>query len=363
MRASASPGERADGERVAAGAVIFEIEGRARPILTGERTALNFLQLLSATATQTSRLAAAVAGTGCTVIDTRKTLPGLRTAQKYAVRCGGGRNHRMGLYDMVLIKENHIAAAGSITAAITAARRVARGVKVEVEVESLQELEEALRAGPDIVLLDDFSLEDLAAAVSRNRSRGTAGRAGSLGQRESRDRARDRRDRRRLRILRRPDEERPRRRPVDAPGLRVIRPALVTPSLLSRCRASSAMVGKSNSSVRSTCPGYSWSIRSWISMSFSELAPSSKRLSLTSTRLPPSAASQIVAQLLLDLAARGGLGAALRLTQCRQRLQLRVELAVDITLLEQMALDLAARGLRDALDRHHLARPRGPSAR
>src|SRR5215469_955669 len=161
-----------DGERVAAGAVIFEIEGRARPILTGERTALNFLQLLSATATQASRFVAAVAGTGCTVIDTRKALPGLRTAQKYAVRCGGGRNHRMGLYDMVLIKENHIAAAGSITAAIAAARRTAHGIKVEVEVESLQELEEALRAGPDIVLLDDFSLEDLAAAVALNRSRG-----------------------------------------------------------------------------------------------------------------------------------------------------------------------------------------------
>jgi len=161
-----------DGERVEAGAVIFEIEGPARPILTGERTALNFLQLLSATATQTSRFVAAVAGTGCTVIDTRKTIPGLRTAQKYAVRCGGGRNHRMGLYDMVLIKENHIAAAGSISAAIAAARQAAAGVKVEVEVESLQELEEALRAGPDIILLDDFSLQDLAAAVSLNRSRG-----------------------------------------------------------------------------------------------------------------------------------------------------------------------------------------------
>ncbi|MGH8299457.1 MAG: carboxylating nicotinate-nucleotide diphosphorylase [Steroidobacteraceae bacterium] len=162
----------ADGERIAAGAVIFELEGRARPILTGERTALNFLQLLSATATLASRFAAAVAGTGCTVLDTRKTIPGLRSAQKYAVRCGGGRNHRMGLYDMVLIKENHIAAAGSLTAAITAARRVAGSVKVEVEVESLQELEEALAAGPDIVLLDDFTLEDLAAAVSLNRSRG-----------------------------------------------------------------------------------------------------------------------------------------------------------------------------------------------
>lgn len=161
-----------DGERVAAGAVIFEIEGRARPILTGERNALNFLQLLSATATQASHFAAAVAGTDCSVIDTRKTIPGLRTAQKYAVRCGGCRNHRMGLYDMILIKENHIAAAGSITAAITAARRVSQGLKVEVEVESLQELEEALRAGPDIVLLDDFSLEDLTAAVALNRSLG-----------------------------------------------------------------------------------------------------------------------------------------------------------------------------------------------
>lgn len=161
-----------DGERLAAGAVLFEIEGRARPILTGERTALNFLQLLSATATQTSHFVAAVAGTGCTVLDTRKTLPGLRTAQKYAVRCGGGRNHRMGLYDMVLIKENHIAAAGSIAAAILAARQVAEGIRVEVEVESLAELEEALAAGPDIVLLDDFNLHDLAAAVSLNRSRG-----------------------------------------------------------------------------------------------------------------------------------------------------------------------------------------------
>jgi nicotinate-nucleotide pyrophosphorylase (carboxylating) len=106
------------------------------------------------------------------VLDTRKTIPGLRSAQKYAVRCGGGRNHRLGLYDMVLIKENHIAAAGSITAAIAAARRAAPGVEVEVEVESLQDLEEALRAGPDMILLDDFSLQDLTEAVARNRARG-----------------------------------------------------------------------------------------------------------------------------------------------------------------------------------------------
>jgi nicotinate-nucleotide pyrophosphorylase (carboxylating) len=163
-----------DGEPVAPGAVILEIEGRARPILTGERTALNFLQLLSATATEASRFVSAIAGTGCTVLDTRKTLPGLRSAQKYAVRCGGAGNHRLGLYDMVLIKENHIAAAGSITAAIAAARRLAPGLRVEVEVESLEELQEALAAGPDIVLLDDFTLADLAAAVSLNRARGKA---------------------------------------------------------------------------------------------------------------------------------------------------------------------------------------------
>jgi nicotinate-nucleotide pyrophosphorylase (carboxylating) len=162
----------ADGERITAGQVIFEIEGRARPILTGERTALNFLQLLSATATHARRFVDAVAGTGSTILDTRKTLPGLRSAQKYAVRCGGAQNHRIGLYDMVLIKENHIAAAGSIRGAVSAAKRAAPGIKVEVEVESLAELEEALTAAPDIVMLDDFSHADLKAAVELNRSRG-----------------------------------------------------------------------------------------------------------------------------------------------------------------------------------------------
>src|SRR6476661_2246652 len=131
-----------DGDRVTANQTLFEIAGPARPVLTGERTALNFLQLLSATATSTRRFVDAVAGTGCTILDTRKTLPGLRSAQKYAVRCGGGQNHRIGLYDMILIKENHIAAAGSLSAAITAARRVAPNLPVEVEVESLAELEE-----------------------------------------------------------------------------------------------------------------------------------------------------------------------------------------------------------------------------
>ncbi len=161
-----------DGARISAGGKVFEIEGPARPILTGERTALNFLQLLSATATEAHRYADAVAGTGCTILDTRKTLPGLRTAQKYAVRCGGADNHRMGLYDMVLIKENHIAAAGSIGAAIAAARCTAPGLKVEVEVESLQELEQALAAHPDIIMLDNFTHGDMRAAVAIIRERG-----------------------------------------------------------------------------------------------------------------------------------------------------------------------------------------------
>lgn len=159
-----------DGDRIAADSVIFEISGSARAVLTGERTALNFLQLLSATATVARRFADAVAGTGCKILDTRKTLPGLRTAQKYAVRCGGAQNHRIGLYDMVLIKENHIAAAGSLSGAITAARRVAPTLPVEVEVESLAELEEALTAGPDIILLDELSLADMRKAVEINRA-------------------------------------------------------------------------------------------------------------------------------------------------------------------------------------------------
>jgi nicotinate-nucleotide pyrophosphorylase (carboxylating) len=162
----------ADGDRVAPQQVIFSIAGPARPVLTGERTALNFLQLLSATATAARRFVDAVAGTGCQILDTRKTLPGLRTAQKYAVRCGGARNHRMGLYDQVLIKENHIAAAGSLTGAIEAARHSAAGVTVEVEVETLGELREALSARADIVMLDEFALEDMRAAVALNREQG-----------------------------------------------------------------------------------------------------------------------------------------------------------------------------------------------
>ena len=171
----------ADGDRLTAGQTILEIAGPARAVLTGERTALNFLQLLSAAATEAQRFVAAVAGTGCRILDTRKTVPGLRSAQKYAVRCGGADNHRMGLYDRVLIKENHIAAAGSITGAIEAARRSAPGVSVEVEVESLAELREALEARPDVIMLDEFSLADLETAVALNRARGTPAKLEASG--------------------------------------------------------------------------------------------------------------------------------------------------------------------------------------
>jgi len=145
-----------DGDFVAADTVLCELSGPARALLTGERTALNFLQTLSGTATVTRRHVDAVAGTGCRILDTRKTLPGLRLAQKYAVRCGGGQNHRLGLYDMVLLKENHIMAAGSVAAALASARASAPGVPIEIEVETLDELRAALAAGPDIIMLDEF---------------------------------------------------------------------------------------------------------------------------------------------------------------------------------------------------------------
>ena len=160
----------AEGERVAAGTVLCTLAGPARALLTGERSALNFLQLLSGTATRTARYVAAVAGTACRILDTRKTLPGLRTAQKYAVRRGGGSNHRMGLYDAVLVKENHIAAAGSIAAAVRQARTLSPGLAVEVETENLAELREALAAGCDVAMLDEYSLEDMRAAVALNRA-------------------------------------------------------------------------------------------------------------------------------------------------------------------------------------------------
>lgn len=170
-----------DGAALSAGQTLLRIAGPARAVLTGERTALNFLQLLSATATMARRYVEAVAGTGCRILDTRKTLPGLRTAQKYAVRCGGADNHRMGLYDRVLIKENHIAAAGSITGAIEAARHGAPGIAVEVEVESLSELQEALNAQPDIIMLDEFTLADMRTAVTLNRERGSPAKLEASG--------------------------------------------------------------------------------------------------------------------------------------------------------------------------------------
>ena len=157
-----------EGAAVTGETVLCDLAGPARAILTGERTALNFLQLLSATATVTARYAQALAGTGCAILDTRKTIPGLRSAQKYAVRCGGGQNHRMGLYDRVLVKENHIAAAGSIAAAVVAARTLAPGLMVEVETENLEEVASALEAHCDVIMLDEFSLEDMRQAVALN---------------------------------------------------------------------------------------------------------------------------------------------------------------------------------------------------
>ncbi|MBZ2189685.1 carboxylating nicotinate-nucleotide diphosphorylase [Alcanivorax sp. JB21] len=154
-----------DGEQVPADTALFTLQGRTRAILTGERTALNFLQTLSATATQARDYADKVAGTGVTLLDTRKTLPGLRTAQKYAVTCGGCANHRIGLYDAFLLKENHIAACGSITGAVEKARALYPQRWVEVEVENFAELEDALATGCDVIMLDNFSLDDLRRAV------------------------------------------------------------------------------------------------------------------------------------------------------------------------------------------------------
>jgi nicotinate-nucleotide pyrophosphorylase (carboxylating) len=154
-----------DAALIEAGQVVCELEGPARSIVTGERTALNFLQTLSGTATTARSFVTVVAGTGTRILDTRKTLPGLRLAQKYAVRCGGAENHRIGLFDAVLIKENHIAAVGSVTEAVRIARRQSPRVMIEVEVESLDQLREALATDADRIMLDDFSLDDMRAAV------------------------------------------------------------------------------------------------------------------------------------------------------------------------------------------------------
>ena len=162
----------ADGQRAEADQTLFSLEGPARALLSGERSALNFLQLLSGIATRCREYADLVAGTGVKLLDTRKTLPGLRLAQKYAVTCGGCHNHRIGLYDAFLIKENHIAACGGIAQAVAAARQIAPGRPVEVEVENLDELQQALSAAADIVMLDELSHADMRTAVAL-----TAGRA------------------------------------------------------------------------------------------------------------------------------------------------------------------------------------------
>ena len=156
-----------DGERIKADDLLFTVEGNARSLLTAERAALNFLQLLSGTATSCDSYAQAVAATNVRLLDTRKTIPGLRLAQKYAVLCGGCYNHRIGLFDAYLIKENHINACGSIAAAVSTARKNAPGKPVEVEVENLTELEQAVAAECDRVMLDNFSLADMRTAVSQ----------------------------------------------------------------------------------------------------------------------------------------------------------------------------------------------------
>jgi nicotinate-nucleotide pyrophosphorylase (carboxylating) len=162
-----------DGDRIAAGQTLCQIEASTRALLTAERAALNFLQLLSATATATRLYVNAIAGTGARIVDTRKTLPGLRLAQKYAVTCGGGSNHRLGLYDGILIKENHIMAAGGVTAALRQARAIGRDdVFIQIEVETLDQLAEALDAGARMILLDNMNLSQMRQAVGL-----TAGRA------------------------------------------------------------------------------------------------------------------------------------------------------------------------------------------
>lgn len=172
----------ADGQQVAPDQALFHLAGPARALLSGERTALNFLQTLSAVATRCQHYAALVQGTAVKLLDTRKTLPGLRLAQKYAVTQGGCHNHRIGLFDAFLIKENHIAACGGIAAAVATARTIAPGKPVEVEVENLDELEQALTAGADIVMLDELSLDDMRRAVTINAGRAKLEASGGVNE-------------------------------------------------------------------------------------------------------------------------------------------------------------------------------------
>lgn len=172
--------EAGDGERIEPGQRLCVLEGTSRALLTGERTAMNYLQTLSGTATIARRYADVVAGLATRILDTRKTLPGLRVQQKYAVRCGGCDNHRIGLFDAILIKENHILAAGSIRAALDAARALRPEVEIEIEVESLDELKQALDAGTRLVLLDNFSLDDLRRAVKLSAGRAQLEASGGI---------------------------------------------------------------------------------------------------------------------------------------------------------------------------------------
>lgn len=157
-----------DGDAVKAGEILCTLAGNSRSILSGERAALNFLQTLSAVATQTNRFVEKVKGTNAQILDTRKTIPNLRQALKYAVLCGGGKNHRIGLYDMILIKENHIMAAGSISAAVQQAKKKHPKIRVEVETENLEEFREASKAGADVIMLDNFDLKTMRDAVVEN---------------------------------------------------------------------------------------------------------------------------------------------------------------------------------------------------
>ncbi|MCT8467326.1 carboxylating nicotinate-nucleotide diphosphorylase [Chromohalobacter canadensis] len=177
----------ADGDALEPEETFLELEGPARSLMTGERAALNLLQTLSGTATRTRDYKARVADTGVALLDTRKTLPGLRLAQKYAVTCGGGHNHRLGLHDAFLIKENHIAACGGIAKAVTAARRIASDLPVEVEVETLDELDAALSAGADTIMLDNFDLETLREAVTRTAGRSRLEASGNVSEATLRD--------------------------------------------------------------------------------------------------------------------------------------------------------------------------------
>jgi len=171
-----------DGQRIAANQTIVTLQGSARVLLSGERAMLNFLQTLSAVATRARQYADLVEGTNVRLLDTRKTLPGLRLAQKYAVTCGGCHNHRIGLFDAFLIKENHIAACGSISAAVAAARAIAPDKPLEVEVENLGEFEQALNAGADIIMLDELSLADMRQAVTLNQGRAKLEASGGVNQ-------------------------------------------------------------------------------------------------------------------------------------------------------------------------------------